>query len=114
MAFFLVYHSAAVVCMRRVARGLPAASPVARRRPWPAIVAAPARFFAFMETRPDSTDEAEANVWYVELGAMLRLGTFFYALYFVVSFPTFFRLDERPDRPGWSLGRTVIEASFVA
>jgi hypothetical protein len=35
-------------------------------------------------------------------------------MYFVVSFPSFFRLDEQPDQPPWSLARTVIEASFVA
>jgi hypothetical protein len=35
-------------------------------------------------------------------------------MYFLVSFPAFFRLDERPDQPPWSLARCVIEASFVA
>jgi len=114
IAFFLVYHSAAVVCMRRVVTALPAASPLVRRLAWAAIVAATALFFAFMETRLYITDEAEANVWYVDLAAMLRFGSLFYAMYFLVSFPTFFRLDERPDQPPWSLGRTVIEASFVA
>lgn len=45
---------------------------------------------------------------------MLRFGTLCYATYFVVSFPSFFRLDEQPDQPPWSLTRTVIEASFVS
>jgi cycloeucalenol cycloisomerase len=44
---------------------------------------------------------------------MLRWGSLFYALYFVVSFPTVYRLDEDPDAPRWSISRTVIEASFV-
>jgi hypothetical protein len=35
-------------------------------------------------------------------------------MYFLVSFPSFFRLDERVDQPPWSLARTVIEASFVS
>ena len=113
IAFFLVYHSAAVVCMRRVRTSLKG-SPLARRVAWAAIVAATALFFAFAETRLYITDRAEANVWYVDLAAMLRFGTVFYAMYFVVSFPAFYRLDEHADQPPWTLGRTVIEASFVA
>jgi cycloeucalenol cycloisomerase len=113
VAFFLVYHSAAVVCMRRVRTSL-GGPPLARRLAWAATVAATALFFAFAETRLYVTDEAEANVWYVDLAAMLRFGTVFYAMYFLVSFPAFYRLDEQPDQPPWSLGRCVIEASFVA
>jgi len=113
VAFFLVYHSAAVVSMRRVRTAL-GGSPLARRLAWAAIVAATALFFAFAETRLYITDAAEANVWYVDLAAMLRFGSVFYAMYFLVSFPAFYRLDEHPDQPAWSLGRTVIEASFVA
>lgn len=113
VAFFLVYHSAAVVSMRRVRTAL-GGSPLARRLAWAAIVAATALFFAFAETRLYITDAAEANVWYVDLAAMLRFGSVFYAMYFLVSFPAFYRLDEHPDQPPWSLGRTVIEASFVA
>jgi cycloeucalenol cycloisomerase len=78
------------------------------------IVAAAALFFAWAETRLYITDSAEANVWYVDLDRMLRLGSVFYALYFVVSFPNVYRLDEAPDQPPWTLGRTVVEASFVA
>jgi cycloeucalenol cycloisomerase len=113
VAFFLVYHSAAVVSMRRVRTSL-GGSPLARRLAWAAIVVATALFFAVAETRLYITDEAEANVWYVDLAAMLRFGSVFYAMYFLVSFPAFYRLDEHPDQPAWSLARTVIEASFVA
>ena len=44
---------------------------------------------------------------------MLRYGSIFYAMYFVVSFPNVYRLDENPKEPRWSISRTVIEASFV-
>jgi cycloeucalenol cycloisomerase len=44
---------------------------------------------------------------------MLRFGSIFYAMYFIVSFPNVFRLDEDPGAP-WPLSRAVIEASFVA
>jgi cycloeucalenol cycloisomerase len=114
MAFFLVYHTAAIVCMRRVRSATLGLSPLARRLAWAAIVLATALFFAWAETRLYITDEAEANVWYVDLPRMLRLGSVFYAMYFVVSFPNLFRLDEQIDQPPWSLGRVVVEASFVA
>jgi cycloeucalenol cycloisomerase len=114
IAFFLVYHTAAVVCMRRVRSATRRFDPFARRLSWVAIVVTAALFFAWAETRLYITGEAAANVWYVDLERMLRLGSVFYALYFVVSFPNVYRLDERPDAPPWTLSRTVVEASFVA
>jgi len=113
IAFFVVYHAAAVVCMRRVrtmTQGLP---PAARHLAWAGIVAATALFFAWAETRLYVTQAASGNVWYVDLPAMLRWGSLFYALYFVVSFPNVYRLDEDPAQPPWTLPRTIIEASFV-
>jgi cycloeucalenol cycloisomerase len=77
------------------------------------IVGAAALFFAWMETRLYITQAASGNVWYVDLARMLRVGSFLYALYFVVSFPNVYRLDEDPEAPRWSLSRTLIEASFV-
>lgn len=114
IAFFLVYHTAAVVCMRRVRGATLRLGPYARRAAWAGIVAATALFFAWAETRLYITGDAEANVWYVDLARMLRLGSLFYVLYFVVSFPNAFRLDEEPDAAPWTPARTVIEASFVA
>jgi cycloeucalenol cycloisomerase len=113
VAFFLVYHTAAVVCMRRVRRFTLAWSAPARRASWVVIVAAAALFFAWAETYLYITDDAAANVWYVDVRAMLRFGSIFYAMYFIVSFPNVFRLDEDPAAPRWTLSRAVIEASFV-
>ena len=45
---------------------------------------------------------------------MLRWGSVFYAMYFVVSFPNVYRLDEETSEARWGLGRTVVEASFVS
>jgi len=113
VAFFLVYHTAAVVCMRRVRRFTAGFAPAARRAAWVAIVAATALFFAWAETWLYITEDAAANVWYVDVPAMLRFGSLFYAMYFLVSFPNVYRLDEDPDAPRWTLSRTVIEACFV-
>ena len=114
IAFFLVYHTLAVVCMRRVRTTTTGLPPTARRLAWAAIVVGAALFFAWAETRLYVTQAASGNVWYVDLARMLRWGSVFYALYFVVSFPNVYRLDEDPGAPRWTLPRTVVEASFVA
>jgi cycloeucalenol cycloisomerase len=114
MAFFIVYHSLAVVCMRRVREATRGLGATARRGAWLAIVVAAALFFAFAETRLYISDAAVANVWYVDVPRMLRFGTFFYALYFIVSFPSVYRLDEEPEAPRWTLSRCAIEAAAVS
>jgi cycloeucalenol cycloisomerase len=113
IAFFVVYHTAAVVLMRRVRTSTLGLSATAQRVAWAVIVAVAALFFAWAETRLYITQAASGNVWYVDLDRMLRIGSFLYALYFVVSFPNVYRLDEDPEAPRWSLSRTLIEASFV-
>ena len=114
VAFFIVYHTAAVVGMRRVRAMTASWGDGAQRLGWIAIVAAAALFFAWAETFFYITEDAAANVWYVDVPAMLKYGSLFYAIYFVVSFPNVYRLDESPDEPVWSLSRCVVEASFVA
>jgi len=113
IAFFIVYHTLAVVVMRRVRTTTTAFPPLRRHLAWALIVGATALFFAWAETRLYITQAASGNVWYVDLPAMLRWGSIFYALYFVVSFPNVYRLDENPEEPRWTLPRTVVEASFV-
>jgi cycloeucalenol cycloisomerase len=114
IAFFIVYHTMAVVGMRRVRTMTLAWSAGAQRFAWVAIVLATALFFAWAETKLYITESAAANVWYVDLPRMLRWGSVFYAMYFVVSFPNVYRMDEAVDGPRWTTSRTVIEASFVA
>lgn len=115
VAFFIVYHTAAVVCMRRVRTMTVSWARPARQLAWVAIVAAAAFFFAWAETYfyVDST-AASKNVWYIDIHRQLTWGSVFYAMYFVVSFPNVFRLDEEPAPPSWSISRCIIEASFVS
>ncbi len=112
IAFFIVYHTAAVVVMRRI-RSMTedwgrAMKPIA----WVVIVVATALFFAWAETYFYITDDAAANVWYVDLERMLKWGSIYYAMYFIVSFPNVFRLDE--EQNNWTLSRTVLEACAVS
>lgn len=113
VAFFIVYHTIAIVCMRRIRTMTLAWSVGAQRLAWAILVVGAALFFAWAETRLYITEASAANVWYVDLERMLRWGSVFYALYFVVSFPNVYRLDEEMSEPRWTIGRTVVEASFV-
>ncbi|MCO5579029.1 hypothetical protein L7F22_032881 [Adiantum nelumboides] len=46
---------------------------------------------------------------FVDRDAMFKVGSLFYAIYFIVSYPMFLRLDENPKDP-WSLSRTAIDS----
>ncbi len=113
VAFFVVYHALAVVCMRRIRTMTLGWPNSAQRMAWAAIVLATALFFAWAETRLYITEASAGNVWYVDLARMLEWGSVFYAMYFVVSFPNLYRLDEEMSQPKWTLGRTFVEASFA-
>ncbi len=114
VAFFIVYHTASVICMRRIRTLTPDVPKAMRHVLWIITVAATAYFFAWAETFLYVNSAAKNNVWYVDMPRMLSLGSACYALYFIVSFPNVFRLDEEPSAARWSLSRCVIEASAVS
>jgi cycloeucalenol cycloisomerase len=113
MGFFTVYHTIAIVAMRRVRNMTSSLPAIGQRTLWVAIVVVAAVFFAWAETFFYIQNAVSKTVWYVDKGAMLRVGTSLYALYFLVSFPNLFRLDETADQK-WTLRRTIVEASFVS
>ena len=41
---------------------------------------------------------------------MLLWGSVFYSMYFLVSFPNVYRMDEEISDPRWSVSRTTLEA----
>lgn len=114
IAFFVVYHSASVVLMRRVRTMTLDAAPWLRRLLWCITVALTSFFFAWAETYFYINAAAVENVWYIDLHRMLTVGSVCYMLYFIVSFPNVYRLDEAPGPARWSLSRTVLEASAVS
>lgn len=113
IAFFTIYHNTACILMRRVRTMFLSASAPVKWASWVVIVAATAWFFAWAETFFYIQPDAASNVWYVDKARMLAIGSFCYALYFVVSFPNVYRLDEPPG-PKWNLSRCVVEAGFVS
>jgi cycloeucalenol cycloisomerase len=115
IAFFIVYHTLAVVAMRRVKNTLVGTPEIIRSVGWVVIVAAAAWFFGWAEPRFYNTNpEAAAVTWYVDMAAMLSYGALCYSLYFIVSFPAVFRLDENPEDQRWTVNRTIIEACAVS
>lgn len=108
-AFFVVYHNLAVVCMRRVRTS----KITIGRWVWWLTVLVTAVFFAWAETRLVATDKNAPYFAYKDLAWMLSYGSLFYACYFVVSFPMFYRLDEGASE-NWPLSRVCIEALAAA
>jgi len=108
-AYFMTYHSSAVVVLRRLRTSrLPGMSHIG----WWISVFVIGYCWAWAETR------AMANPWisdqfsYKDMGRMLTYGSIFYACYFIPSFPIFFGIDEDEDTR-WSL-REICFAALAA
>jgi len=114
IAFFIVYHTASVVIMRRVRTLTPNATPLLRKLLWALTVAVTAFFFAWAETYFYVNDGIRQYVWYVDMARMLSIGSVCYMLYFLVSFPNVFRMDEDREGERWTVSRAAIEASAVS
>ncbi|CAN6483101.1 unnamed protein product [Victoria cruziana] len=107
---FLFYHVMSNMTLRRLRHSISSLS-----KPNQLIIQAVwilllSYFIAFLET------VAIANFPYytfVDRSSMYKVGSLFYAIYFVVSFPMFIRLDEKPN-DAWSLSRAAIDALGAA
>jgi cycloeucalenol cycloisomerase len=93
-AYFVTYHTTAVIVLRRI------------RTSRILIVA---YFWAWMETKAMANPWIESQFYYKDMERMLTYGSLFYSLYFVASFPIFYRLDEERDA-NWSLPITAAAA----
>jgi len=103
--YFVTYHTAAVVVMRRARTS----RLLGRAWLWPLTVVATAYGFAWAETFFMTDPSIAEQFTYRDLPRMLRWGSLFYACYFFVSFPMIYRLDERPE-DDWPLRRVCVEA----
>jgi cycloeucalenol cycloisomerase len=108
-AFFVVYHTVAVILIRRIRTSRLNVSPAVSI----VTVLGAAYCFAWAETYLIASDANKASFYYRDLAHMLRYGSLFYGCYFVVSFPMVARLDERPGEC-WSLWRTCTDALAAA
>ena len=103
--YFLTYHTLAVILLRRVVSSRVGRLPLA----WSATVLLAAYGFAYAETFFMAGGSIAAQFGYRDLDRMLTWGSLYYALYFVVSFPMVYRLDETPGED-WPLARVALEA----
>lgn len=103
--FFATYHTCSVIVLRRIRTSRYGGSPVASI----AAVAATAWFFAWAEMFFTTDPSLASEFRYEDLPWALRFGAWFYACYFLVSFPMVYRLDEEPGED-WPVSRVVIEA----
>jgi cycloeucalenol cycloisomerase len=76
---------------------------------WPLVVALVAYFWAWMETKAMANPWMESQFYYRDMERMLAYGSLFYALYFIASFPIFYKIDEGRDA-SWSLQATAAAA----
>ena len=108
-AYFMTYHTAAVVGLRRMRTSrIPFAKML-----WPAFVVVVAYLFAWLETRTMANPLIESQFYYKDISRMLAYGSIFYALYFIPSFPIFYQLDETRNS-SWSLRMTAAAACTAA
>ena len=104
-AYFLTYHTTAVIALRRLRTSrLPAGAML-----WPVLLLVVAYLWAWLETRSMANPWIESQFYYRDTERMLAYGSLFYSLYFVASFPIFFQLDEEPGS-NWSLTQTSAAA----
>ncbi len=104
-AYFMTYHTSAVVVLRRIRTSrLPIGAVL-----WPVLLLGVAYFWAWMETKAMANPWIESQFYYRDMERMLSYGSLFYALYFIPSFPIFYQLDESADT-SWSLRLTVAAA----
>ncbi|XP_031494615.1 cycloeucalenol cycloisomerase isoform X1 [Nymphaea colorata] len=107
---FLFYHVTSNMTLRRLRHSISNLSKLNQLIIQAVWILLLSYFIAFLETL------AIANFPYYEFvdrSAMYRVGSLFYAIYFIVSFPMFIRLDEKPN-DSWSLSRAAIDALAAA
>ncbi|XP_020524919.1 cycloeucalenol cycloisomerase isoform X1 [Amborella trichopoda] len=103
---FLFYHVWSNITLRRLRNSISVLSRPVQLAIEASWILALSYFIAFLETY------AISNFPYydfVDRASMYKIGSLFYAIYFIVSFPMFIRLDEKPSDP-WTLSRVAIDA----
>jgi cycloeucalenol cycloisomerase len=92
-AYFIFYHSMTNLILRRLRRSLAAFPPAASSAISALVVFALAYVTAFMETFTISNFPYYS---FENRQFAYTTGSAFYAIYFIVSFPMFLRIDEQP------------------
>lgn len=113
MAFFTLYHTAAIVIIRRVTNFGRTFGEAPRKLAFVLAVIAMAFFFAWAETMLFMSAPDQSYAWYEDLHTQLTLGSLFYAIDFLFTFPNIYHLDEHGTRPPWRWPRIMVEAAAM-
>ncbi|TXG51301.1 hypothetical protein EZV62_023825 [Acer yangbiense] len=107
---FLFYHVASNLTLRRLRHSIADFPDKVRWAIEAAWILALSYFIAYLETI------AISNFPYYEFvdrASMYKVGSLFYAIYFLVSFPMFVRIDEKPGDL-WDLPRVAVDSLGAA
>ena len=113
MAFFTLYHAAAIVMIRRLVNLGRAHGPAAKRLAFVLGLFATAFFFAWAETMLFMSAPDQTYAWYEDTHTQLTIGSLFYAIEFLFFFSSIYQLDEHATRPPWRWPRIMIEAAAM-
>jgi cycloeucalenol cycloisomerase len=108
-AYFVSYHAAMIVALRRLHRALGPGAGWSRPLVLALATIILAYAVAYGETLFMASDLIADLFWYADKPRMLRWGSLFYACYFLVSLPLLYPMDE-PPRPRHTAGRAALEA----
>lgn len=107
-AYFCLYHSLSNLLIRRVRNATRAYGAVTQGSAEALVVFTLAYATAFGETL---TISHFPYYTFVDKAAMYRVGSLFYAIYFFVSFPMFYRMDEETAKTKqFTLWRAVVDS----
>lgn len=102
--YFMTYHVLAAPMLRAVK------SYLQQFKLWYILFAIFVACFAFVTAFLETlTISVFPYYTYPDLGIMLTKGSAFYGVFFMVTYPWFYRLDEDPNSP-WSISRVVTES----
>jgi len=104
-AYFMTYHATANIALRKLRQlKLPAMWLL-----FPLFVFLIGYAWAWMETKAMANPLMAGSFYYEKMDLMLLYGSAIYAIYFIVSFPLYYFIDETRDRR-WTLRGTCAAA----
>ena len=106
-AYFHTYHVITNMLLRIIRRRIETLSTILRTAVYGIAIIVISIFWAYLETK---TIESFPYYSFADRDRMYQIGLTFYAIYFIVSFPMFIRLDERDSKDTWDWARSAIDS----
>ena len=113
VGFFTVYHVGAIVMIRAAYKAGQRMGVTAGKVGFVLGVIGASLFWAWLETVLFVSQPKGSFAWYEDLNRQLGIGSLFYAMDFLCTFPNVYWLDERRTHRIWSNYRVAIEATAM-